>query len=144
MPPRKLKQALGRSTDALLRQGAAGLFTVGIDLEKIARFKAIVQRNDRPLLRRIFTAGELSYCLAKARPWQHLAARFAAKEAIIKALSDQKFTNYRHIEIVNKKDGAPAVKVSLRPRLKVRLSISLTHAEGYAAAVALAQWRKAR
>jgi holo-[acyl-carrier protein] synthase len=136
-----LRRALERAARSVQANATSTAQSIGIDLEKIDRFKTIVRRKDRALLCRIFTPRELRYCLAKARPWQHLAARFAAKEAIIKALScNHKFSNYRHIEIVNRKDGAPAVKLSIKPRLKVKLSISLTHAEGYAAAVALARW----
>jgi holo-[acyl-carrier protein] synthase len=100
------------------------------------------QRLDRhPELRvELFTEDELSYCDAQAFPAQHLAARFCAKEAVIKALGMDGF-DPRDVEIL---DGGPP-RVHLRgdvllraTELDVELSISLTHLRSMAAAVALA------
>src|SRR5919198_3776679 len=59
--------------------------TVGIDLIEIERVERALERRPR-LARRLFTEGELAYAADRARPGRHLAARFAAKEAVIKAL----------------------------------------------------------
>src|ERR671923_12062 len=58
---------------------------VGIDLIEIARVERALERRPR-LAERLFTQGELTYARDRARPARHLAARFAAKEAVIKAL----------------------------------------------------------
>jgi holo-[acyl-carrier protein] synthase len=58
---------------------------VGIDLIEIERVERALERRPR-LADRLFTAGELAYARGRARPGRHLAARFAAKEAVIKAL----------------------------------------------------------
>jgi holo-[acyl-carrier protein] synthase len=58
---------------------------VGIDLLEIERLERALQRRPR-LAERLFTDAELEYALARARPGQHLAARFCAKEAVAKAL----------------------------------------------------------
>ncbi len=58
---------------------------IGIDLVEIARIERALARRPR-LARRLFTEGEIEYAAARGRPARHLAARFAAKEAVVKAL----------------------------------------------------------
>ena len=76
---------------------------VGIDLIEIERLERALERRPR-LADRLFTAGELAYARGRARPGRHLAARFAAKEAVIKALGTG--VPPREIEVVER--GAPA------------------------------------
>ncbi|MBI1893192.1 MAG: holo-ACP synthase, partial [Candidatus Rokubacteria bacterium] len=59
---------------------------IGVDLVRVERIREMMERWDRRFLSRVFTPEELSYCLKRRRPEQHLAARFAAKEAALKAL----------------------------------------------------------
>lgn len=134
--PRKLSAAAQRAAAALpLPTTGVGL---GVDLERIERFRKMLERFGAASLRRIFTRRELDYCLAKARPWQHLAVRFAAKEAAYKALRQLGITaTYAQVEVINRRDGAPRLR--LRPaRPRLRLSVSLSHAEGHALALVLA------
>lgn len=64
----------------------AGISGLGNDVARIGRFRRFVEEGKQALLERIFAAGELDYALAKADPAPHLAVRFAAKEAFLKAL----------------------------------------------------------
>ena len=103
---------------------------------EIARVERALARRPR-LAERLFTEDELDYANARARPGRHLAARFAAKEAVIKALEAP--VAPREIEVA----ADPAPRVSLHGRAAEagagrELAISLTHSRETAAAVALA------
>jgi holo-[acyl-carrier protein] synthase len=110
---------------------------VGIDLLEIHRLERALERHPR-LAQRVFTEAERDYAAARARPAQHLAARFAAKEAVVKALGLTDGFGLSEVEIVA---GEPPT-VSLRGRVAAiasgrRIEISLTHSRDFAAAVAL-------
>jgi holo-[acyl-carrier protein] synthase len=114
--------------------------SIGIDLLEIERLERALAR--RPALaERLFTDGERAYAAARARPGQHLAARFCAKEAVAKALGLEAWS-FRDIEVIS--DGAkPSVRLDGRAaeraaELAVELSISLTHTRHEAGAVAIA------
>ncbi len=62
------------------------IYGVGIDLVKIDRMKEVVEKWGQRFLERVFTAGEISYCYEKKNPYLSLSVRFAAKEALIKAI----------------------------------------------------------
>jgi holo-[acyl-carrier protein] synthase len=88
----------------------------------------------------LFTDAELRYANARARPGRHLAARFAAKEAVAKALRVRVWTQ-REVEVVIDDDGAPAVRLTGRVEKAardagVKVSVSLTHSRELASAVA--------
>jgi holo-[acyl-carrier protein] synthase len=110
--------------------------SVGIDLIEIERVERALERRPR-LADRLFTPAELAYARGRARPGQHLAARFAAKEAVIKALGTG--VPLREIEVVS---GEPP-RVELHGRAAevagdLDVAISLTHSRESAAAVAIA------
>src|SRR3954447_19256218 len=108
---------------------------VGIDLLEIERMEQALQR--RPgLALRLFTDGERAYAARHARPGQHLAARFCAKEAVAKALRLESW-NPHDIEVVG--EGAQT-RVTLHGRLAalgVEVDVSMTHSKAPAGAVAL-------
>lgn len=111
---------------------------VGIDLIEIGRVERALERRPR-LAERLFTEAELTYAAARARPGRHLAARFAAKEAVLKALGMRGFA-MREIEVVA--GEPPRVRLSGRAAVAAdgrEVSISLTHSRENAAAVALAE-----
>ena len=113
---------------------------VGIDLLEIERLERALERTPR-LAERLFTEGERDYAAARARPGQHLAARFCAKEAVAKALGLE-VMRWREIEVVSD-GGKPTVRLSgataqRAQELGVRIEVSLTHSGRDAAAVALA------
>ncbi len=113
----------------------------GIDLIEIARLERALERRPR-LAQRLFREGELDYAAARARPGRHLAARFAAKEAAIKALVDLGLPiPPRDIEVV----GSRPPELRLHGRAAelfadqdLQLRVSLTHSRESAAAVVVA------
>ena len=91
------------------------VISIGVDIEDIHRFSS--QLDNINFLRKIFTSGELEYCFSKTLPAQHFTARFAAKEAVSKALGSlgivsSKEISFRDIEILNDENGAPKVYIS--------------------------------
>jgi holo-[acyl-carrier protein] synthase len=113
---------------------------VGLDLLEIDRLEQALARHPR-LAERLFTDAERAYAAARARPGQHLAARFCAKEAVAKALALRSW-NFRDVEVVNDSDGVPSVALhgSVAARaaeLGVGVEVSLTHTGSSAGAVAI-------
>ena len=108
---------------------------VGLDLLEIDRLEQALAR--RPgLADRLFTDGERAYAAGKARPAQHLAARFCAKEAVAKALGVE-WWNPHDVEVVPGERG-PTVRLSgPLAELGVEVQVSLTHSRGIAGAVAV-------
>ncbi len=105
---------------------------LGLDIVEVDRIRAIARRA--PLfISRIFSPEEIRYCKAKKKPWPHFAARFAAKEAVWKALGHGGVA-LRDIRVERDDHGRPYVLV--KGRLRPDISLSLTHTERYAAAVA--------
>lgn len=122
---------------------APGVPALGIDLIEIDRVERALSRRPR-LAERLFLPDELSACRARARPARHLAARFAAKEAAIKALGGG--CGPLDVQVV----GDPAPELRLHGRAAaiaadrgLDLSVSLTHSRDNAAAVVLASPRVA-
>jgi holo-[acyl-carrier protein] synthase len=114
---------------------------VGIDLLEIERLERALERRPR-LAERVFTDAERAYAAARARPGQHLAARFCAKEAVAKALGMTAWS-WRDVEVVATA-GAPELRLSggvaaRAAELGVTASVSLTHTDSTAGAVALLQ-----
>jgi holo-[acyl-carrier protein] synthase len=111
---------------------------VGIDLIEIERVERALERRPR-LAQRLFTHAEIAYAEERARPARHLAARFAAKEAVIKALG----TGVPPSQIEIEAGAPPRVRLSGAAAQVARergaeLSVSLTHSREAAAAVAIA------
>jgi holo-[acyl-carrier protein] synthase len=88
------------------------IFGIGTDIIEIARVEDKLSRT-RGLREKVFTAGEIEYSQAKAKSGQHFAARFAAKEAFLKAMGTGWRSGYRFndVEIVNDQLGKPEVRV---------------------------------
>ena len=112
-------------------------FGIGVDIESIGRFRKLDCTKDKLLLDRIFTKKELDYCFSKKNPASHLAARYAGKEAIAKALSGmgRKTRDYNLLEIFNNKNGVPKVKI--RSNAGLQVSVSLSHSKDSAIAFAV-------
>jgi holo-[acyl-carrier protein] synthase len=112
---------------------------VGIDLLEVDRLERALERRPR-LAERLFTDAERDYAAGRARPGQHLAARFCAKEAVAKALRMDAW-NWRDVEVLSG-DGPPEVRLSgaaaeRASALGVEVRVSLTHTRREAAAVAI-------
>jgi holo-[acyl-carrier protein] synthase len=113
--------------------------SIGVDLLEIERLERALDRRPR-LAERLFTAGEREYAAARARPAQHLAARFCAKEAVAKALGMSAW-NWLDVEVVSE-GGPPAIALhgataERAASLGVGVRVSLTHTRRDAAAVAI-------
>lgn len=113
----------------------------GVDLVEVPRFQKVLKRQGQRFLSRIFTEGELRYARSRKTMVQHLAARFAAKEAVVKALGAPKGLGleWKDLEIVRSSDGKPAALFhgSMSRWKKCRVHLSLTHTEKHAIATAL-------
>ena len=118
---------------------------VGVDLVKIPRMREVIARWDERFLRRVFTDQEIAYCRARRDPVPHFAARFAAKEAGLKALGTglRLGIHWRELEVVRERGQAPTLVLSGRSheigraRGGTRMLLALTHDGDYALAQAL-------
>ncbi len=115
---------------------------VGIDIIEVDRIRRAIGRWGQRFLERVYTSGEIGYCQAQARPEISFAARFAAKEAAMKALGrgPKGGVRWKSLEVVNRPSGAPVIRPG--PRLQQLLGkrvllISLTHTHRQAMATAL-------
>jgi holo-[acyl-carrier protein] synthase len=120
---------------------------VGIDIVEIARVRRLMERWQDRFLKRVFTEEELSYALRRHDPAEHLAARFAAKEATLKALGTglSMGVRWREMEVRRPRGQRPTLALSGRTaelgeaRGIRRLHVSLTHDAGLAVAQVLAE-----
>ncbi len=117
---------------------------LGTDIIEIDRIEKVVNRYGQQFLDRLFTPSEQEYCLKYRNPIQHYAGRFAAKEAIVKALGTgiRKAVSWTDIEILNDSQGKPQVYLS--PEVRTHFSdpvihISISHSKKYATSVAIVE-----
>ena len=108
-------------------------FGLGLDIVEIKRIERLGKTNPR-FLTRVFSAQEVRYCRTKKNLWQHFAARFAAKEAVWKALGQIELA-LKDISVSRDSRGRPGVVI--RGRRAPHIHLSLSHSDHYAAAVAL-------
>ena len=121
------------------------LIGAGVDIVEIARIRQAANKWKDRFLRRIFTDKEIDYAKSKRFLYQHLAARFAAKEAVLKAFGDSSINRmeWKEIEIINNRDGKPLVRLNgeakkTMVRRGVRdIIVSLSHTRNYAVANAI-------
>jgi holo-[acyl-carrier protein] synthase len=90
----------------------------GIDMVQCSRVAEAIKKHGRHFLDRVFTPTELDYCLGKKRRIEHLAGRFAAKEAVLKVLGTgwTSGINWTDVEIKNDPSGQPRASLSGRCR----------------------------
>jgi len=116
------------------------IYGVGIDLVKIARMKEVVEKGGQRFIERVFTAGEISYCYEKKNPYLSLSVRFAAKEALIKAIGSAGPVALTDIEVINVDTGKPFLKINgrlevfLKEKSIRRAHLSLSHEHEYGVA----------
>ncbi len=119
------------------------VFGIGVDLVENARIQHSLDRFGERFLRRVFTDGEIEYCNSMKYPARHLAARFAAKEALSKAFGTGigKAMGWKDIDVRKKPSGEPFVvleggaKQLAAERSVTKVGISLSHTEHHAIAV---------
>ena len=123
------------------------IYGTGVDIVETARIRKILDKFSRHFEQKCFTQNEIDYCRSKPDPGIHFAARFAAKEAVLKCLgtgiSGEVFM--KHIEVAHEAGGKPILNFcgnskEFLERLKLRaVHISLSHERGYAIAMAVAE-----
>ena len=118
------------------------LIGCGVDVVELARFRASLRTGGRRFLERVFTPRETAYADARRRTrLLHLAGRFAAKEAVIKAVSQVaagRLLAMKQIEIRNDRFGRPYIVLHDRSPSRLRLHVSLSHVQSVAVASAIA------
>jgi len=118
---------------------------VGMDLTEVDRIAGMVARWGDSFTHRIYTDGERAYSLGRANVAMHLAARFAAKEATLKALGVPSGLSWHEIEVVGGGNEAPLLvlrgqALAAADRLGVvRMHLTLTHTRDVAGAVVIAE-----
>ena len=119
------------------------MLVTGVDIIEISRIGEVAARYGERFFRRIYTQGELDYCRGRA---PQLASRFAAKEAVMKALgTGVRGVRWRDIEVVRDPGRAPVIRLhgSAMDRAKMlgidHMAVSLTHSRCHAAAVVVAE-----
>jgi len=123
-----------------------GIHGIGIDMVEVPRIAAAIEKHGQPYLEKIFTAAEQGYCNGQHQPAIHYAARFAAKEAVAKALGTGigKHAGLTDLEVTHDANGAPqmilhgAAKDFAKAHGIAHVLISLTHTRDHAAANAVA------
>lgn len=114
---------------------------IGIDIIEIQRIEKGIQEHGEHFLHRIFTSLERTYCQKFQNPYPHYAGRFAAKEAVVKALGVGfgKEVYWQDIEILEGERGKPIAQLSSKVKQAFhspKIEISITHCKNYAAAIA--------
>ncbi len=118
------------------------IIAIGIDLVEVSRLEDVFARRGERFRARVFTEGEISYCEALGSKFASYAARFAAKEAVMKALGTgwSEGVGWKDIEVVSTPGVAPAITLHKQARDRMReigasrVHVSLTHSGNLAVA----------
>jgi holo-[acyl-carrier protein] synthase len=119
------------------------IISSGIDIIEVERVRHAVEKWGQNFLQRIFTDDEIGYARKRRFSSEHLAARFATKEAVSKAFGSDRWIDWKNIEIVNARSGKPGVKLSgyleemRRARGIDEIVVSMSHTKSYAVANAI-------
>jgi len=117
----------------------------GIDVVEIARFRNVLERLKDRFTFRVFTPGEIEFCLGHRDPAPHFAARFAAKEALFKALGTgwAQGVTWLDVEVHRERQGAPVMRLHgeaeklSSSKGTTRVHLSLSHTEQWAVATVI-------
>ena len=116
------------------------IYGIGIDIVKVKRLEDAYEKWGRKFFEKILTENEIAYSFKKKNSFPSLAVRFAAKEALIKAVGAEISINMKDIEILNDDMGKPSLKVKnnlsefFREKQIVHSHLSLSHEKEYAVA----------
>ena len=117
--------------------------TCGTDIIEINRIKESIEKLGEHFLNKIYTKKEIEYCESKSNvKYQHYAARFAAKEAVFKAISnalENKFEiTWQNIQIINEENGRPKIEfIDCNYEQIKNIDISISHCKEYAVAMVI-------
>lgn len=121
---------------------------IGVDMTEIKEVQRLAESTGQSFVEKTFTEKERAASLKAADRWEYLAARFAVKEAVFKALAHltkEKAFDFREIETLNQEDGSPCVTVTpmLREVMDAagvqKIHVSITHEKEYACAFVIAE-----
>lgn len=109
----------------------------GVDIIEIERIKSSIEETKGKFCEKVYTEKEIKYCESKkAQKYQHYAARFAAKEAVFKAIStnlpNKSDIHWKDIEILNDVTGRPFVKILNKDIKFENIDVSISHCQKYA------------
>src|ERR1700719_1737346 len=119
-----------------MRRGGGFLIVgLGVDIAEVRRVQAAIERRGTPFLRRVYTPNEIEYCERFKNRFERYAGRFAAKEAVMKALGTgwSRGVRWVDIEVVREASGRPTIKLAgeaanIAGRLHVKnIAVSITH-----------------
>ena len=105
---------------------------IGTDIIEISRIKAAIERRGDDFLKHILTREEIAHAKKYKNPYAHYAGRFAAKEAVFKAVGDPKLA-WHDVCIMNDKQGKPVCK-HVKASFKNKILITISHSKYYATA----------
>ena len=109
---------------------------IGTDIVEVIRIAKAVERWGNHFLNHVFCQEEIDYCFRHKSPFEHFAGRFAAKEAVIKALSDISQLQWKDIKILNLNNGKPYCVLNNK-KFQGAIQVSISHTRTYAIAFAL-------
>ncbi len=120
---------------------------IGTDITECLRIANMIERHGELFICRVYTDNEIAYCSSRKAATQHYAGRWAAKEAVLKALGTgwRKGISWRDVEVANLSTGAPTIMLHAGARdvadsLGIqRMHISISHARSHAVAYAIAE-----
>jgi holo-[acyl-carrier protein] synthase len=126
----------------MLQSGGMTKLSVGVDVIEIDRVQSVLRRHPQRFLSRVYTAGEVKHCRGRV---SELAARFAAKEAVMKALgTGVRGIGWREIEVLPNRRGNPLVLLHGNAQMRAEtlglstIDVSLSHSRHYAVASVVA------
>ena len=111
------------------------MISIGTDIILVSRIKELIIKNKGSFLKKIFTSKEIEYCNAFSNSYVHFSGKYAAKEAVKKALLSKKIVktiSIKNIQVLNNSDKSPYIKINNLESLKCNVSIS--HDGNYAIA----------
>ena len=123
------------------------IIKTGIDIIEVTRIQEAIEKHGELFLNKIFDKSEVKYCKNTGKmEYQHYAARFAAKEAVFKAISikleDKYSICWKDIEIINDSQGRPSVTLQGNIQKNIeQIDISLSHCKEYATANVVVVWK---
>ena len=116
------------------------MISIGTDIVKVSRIQDLLTTKEEKFLNKVFTMEEISYCNSHSNPEIHFSGKYAAKEAVKKALLSNDLIeqiSLKDIEILNRDNKAPYVVIE--HIMDLNYSVSISHEEEYAIAFALIQ-----
>lgn len=120
---------------------------IGTDITECLRIANMIERHGELFISRVYTDHEIAYCSTRKAATQHYAGRWAAKEAVLKALGTgwRRGISWRDVEVVSMPSGAPVISLHAGAREVAesqgikRVHISISHARSHAIAYAIAE-----